>query len=159
MEKLFLDLLLVVFVMCRFGGYKTGSCTQPESVQTTLRVLLAAPPIILNVISFWFVWKYPITTARAVATRKALQDRYVCAPRLASTPLLSPEVPYSARLLSLRMEPFGPKLALTAQYPRTGMLKSNSHHSHHFCVTCEVKFVTEMLGTHMYSTGGTRVRV
>ncbi|XP_065175209.1 sodium-dependent lysophosphatidylcholine symporter 1-like [Sycon ciliatum] len=57
-----------------FGGYETGACEQPESVSETLRVLLAAPPVVLNVISFWFVWKYPINKARAFATRKTLLE-------------------------------------------------------------------------------------
>ncbi|XP_041357632.1 sodium-dependent lysophosphatidylcholine symporter 1-B-like [Gigantopelta aegis] len=46
-------------VALQFGGYETGACTQPKSVELTLRLLVACP-VVFVLIALLFLWRYPI---------------------------------------------------------------------------------------------------
>ena len=59
----------------RFGGYKTGKCEQPDSVAMTLRLLISALPFVLILLSFIFVWRYPIDEARRWRNKEKLERK------------------------------------------------------------------------------------
>lgn len=58
-----------------FGDYKTGKCDQPQSVSLTLRLLTSSGPILLVLLSYIFVWRYPITEEKRWEIRQTLEDR------------------------------------------------------------------------------------
>ncbi|KAF6731675.1 Sodium-dependent lysophosphatidylcholine symporter 1-B [Oryzias melastigma] len=57
----------------KFAGYKTGSCVQPESVSSTLKVLVSPVPIALIILGLLILRTYPIDEKRRQGNRKALQ--------------------------------------------------------------------------------------
>eukprot|EP00118_Oscarella_pearsei_P013450 m.107466 g.107466 ORF g.107466 m.107466 type:complete len:529 (+) comp37300_c0_seq7:140-1726(+) len=58
-----------------FGGYKTGACRQPDSVVMTLRILMSTPSFLLILVSFIFMWRYPIDEARRLRNREELEKK------------------------------------------------------------------------------------
>ncbi|RVE57057.1 hypothetical protein OJAV_G00212460 [Oryzias javanicus] len=57
----------------KFAGYKTGRCVQPESVSSTLKVLVSPVPIALIILGLLILRTYPIDEKRRQSNRKALQ--------------------------------------------------------------------------------------
>nr|KAG5710264.1 hypothetical protein BaRGS_008980 [Batillaria attramentaria] len=51
-------------VALSIGGYKTGECTQPESVGRTLRLLVTPVPVVCILIALVCLWLYPIDEKR-----------------------------------------------------------------------------------------------
>ncbi|XP_077867922.1 sodium-dependent lysophosphatidylcholine symporter 1-B-like [Saccoglossus kowalevskii] len=62
-----------------FAGYDTGACTQPPIVGYTLRILVSIAPLMLTMLGFKFLRKYPITEDVRLANKRALNEiRYGC---------------------------------------------------------------------------------
>lgn len=61
-------------VFCRFAGYMTGECSQPEAVSLTLKVLVSPVPIVLIVVGVLILRTYPIDEDRRKDNRKMLQE-------------------------------------------------------------------------------------
>ncbi len=57
----------------RFAGYETGSCSQPETVSLTLKVLVSPVPVVLIVVGLLILKTYPIDEERRQDNRKQLQ--------------------------------------------------------------------------------------
>ncbi|XP_048357942.1 sodium-dependent lysophosphatidylcholine symporter 1 [Sphaerodactylus townsendi] len=57
-----------------FAGYKTRGCSQPESVNWTLKLLVSAAPVALIVLGLLLFKLYPIDEERRRKNKKALQD-------------------------------------------------------------------------------------
>uniref|UniRef100_A0A3P9K138 Major facilitator superfamily domain containing 2A n=1 Tax=Oryzias latipes TaxID=8090 RepID=A0A3P9K138_ORYLA len=69
-------LSLGISTLClKFAGYVTGSCLQPESVSTTLKVLVSAFPIALIIVGLLILRMYPIDEKRRQSNSKVLQAR------------------------------------------------------------------------------------
>uniref|UniRef100_A0A3P9JJQ4 Major facilitator superfamily domain containing 2A n=1 Tax=Oryzias latipes TaxID=8090 RepID=A0A3P9JJQ4_ORYLA len=69
-------LSLGISTLClKFAGYVTGSCFQPESVSTTLKVLVSAFPIALIIVGLLILRMYPIDEKRRQSNSKVLQAR------------------------------------------------------------------------------------
>lgn len=58
----------------KFAGYVTGSCTQPEAVSLTLKVLVAPVPVVLIIVGLLILKTYPINEERRQYNRKVLQE-------------------------------------------------------------------------------------
>ncbi|XP_078676756.1 sodium-dependent lysophosphatidylcholine symporter 1-B-like isoform X2 [Branchiostoma floridae x Branchiostoma belcheri] len=56
------------------GGYVTGQCTQPESVDTSLRILMSALPAGLSLIGLGCLIKYPINEQIRKENKEALEE-------------------------------------------------------------------------------------
>ncbi|PIO25588.1 hypothetical protein AB205_0044730, partial [Aquarana catesbeiana] len=56
-----------------YAGYQALSCSQPEAVNLTLRLLVCAAPIILILIGLFLFKLYPINEEKRKENRKALQ--------------------------------------------------------------------------------------
>ncbi|XP_035676545.1 sodium-dependent lysophosphatidylcholine symporter 1-B-like isoform X1 [Branchiostoma floridae] len=56
------------------GGYVTGECTQPESVDTSLRILMSGLPVGLSLIGLVCLIKYPITEEIRKENKEALDE-------------------------------------------------------------------------------------
>eukprot|EP00058_Branchiostoma_floridae_P020911 XP_002606401.1 hypothetical protein BRAFLDRAFT_118527 [Branchiostoma floridae] len=65
----------------RLSHYKTGRCSQPESVSLTLRVLISICPAVYSAFGLLALWLYPITEHGRIATNRFLEkirrQRYV----------------------------------------------------------------------------------
>uniref|UniRef100_A0A8C6PVG1 MFSD2 lysolipid transporter A, lysophospholipid a n=1 Tax=Nothobranchius furzeri TaxID=105023 RepID=A0A8C6PVG1_NOTFU len=59
---------------CRFAGYVTGDCSQPEAVSLTLKVLVSPVPIVLIIMGLLVLRTYPIDEERRKRNRKLLQE-------------------------------------------------------------------------------------
>lgn len=57
-----------------FAGYKTNACTQPDSVNLTLKMLVAPAPVVLIFLGLLIFKTYPITEKRRQGNRKVLQE-------------------------------------------------------------------------------------
>ncbi|CAH1250077.1 MFSD2A [Branchiostoma lanceolatum] len=51
-------------ITLEIGGYKTGACFQPESVGTSLRMLVSVVPAASSLLCVGLMWKYPISEDR-----------------------------------------------------------------------------------------------
>uniref|UniRef100_A0A671XIS9 MFSD2 lysolipid transporter A, lysophospholipid n=1 Tax=Sparus aurata TaxID=8175 RepID=A0A671XIS9_SPAAU len=58
----------------KFAGYVTGSCSQPEAVILTLKVLVSPVPVVLIVVGLLILRTYPIDEDRRQGNRKLLQE-------------------------------------------------------------------------------------
>ncbi|XP_035529804.1 sodium-dependent lysophosphatidylcholine symporter 1-B-like [Morone saxatilis] len=58
----------------KFAGYVTGSCSQPESVSLTLKVLVSPVPVVLIAVGLLILRTYPIDEDRRQGNRKLLQE-------------------------------------------------------------------------------------
>ncbi|XP_068194490.1 sodium-dependent lysophosphatidylcholine symporter 1-B-like [Antennarius striatus] len=58
----------------KFAGYKTGACFQPETVSSTLKVLVSPVPVVLIAVGLLILRSYPIDEQRRQKNRKALQE-------------------------------------------------------------------------------------
>ncbi|KAM6968504.1 sodium-dependent lysophosphatidylcholine symporter 1-B-like [Tautogolabrus adspersus] len=58
----------------KFAGYVTGSCTQPEAVSLTLKVLVSPVPVVLIILGLLILKTYPIDEERRQGNRKILQE-------------------------------------------------------------------------------------
>ncbi|XP_032356433.1 sodium-dependent lysophosphatidylcholine symporter 1-B isoform X1 [Etheostoma spectabile] len=58
----------------KFAGYVTGSCSQPEAVSLTLKVLVSPVPVALIAVGLLILWTYPIDEERRQGNRKLLQE-------------------------------------------------------------------------------------
>ncbi|XP_068437196.1 sodium-dependent lysophosphatidylcholine symporter 1-B-like [Clinocottus analis] len=58
----------------KFAGYVTGSCTQPEAVSLTLKVLVSPVPVVLIAVGLLILRTYPINEERRQGNRKLLQE-------------------------------------------------------------------------------------
>ncbi|XP_037603023.1 sodium-dependent lysophosphatidylcholine symporter 1-B-like [Sebastes umbrosus] len=58
----------------KFAGYVTGSCSQPEAVSLTLKVLVSPVPVVLIVVGLLILRTYPIDEERRQGNRKLLQE-------------------------------------------------------------------------------------
>ncbi|XP_074548743.1 sodium-dependent lysophosphatidylcholine symporter 1-A [Halichoeres trimaculatus] len=58
----------------KFAGYVTGSCTQPEAVSLTLKVLVSPVPVVLIIVGLLILKTYPIDEERRQGNRKLLQE-------------------------------------------------------------------------------------
>ncbi|KAF7662983.1 hypothetical protein LDENG_00222230 [Lucifuga dentata] len=59
----------------RFAGYVTGSCSQPEAVSLTLKVLVSPVPVVLIAVGLLIFTTYPIDEERRQGNHKLLQER------------------------------------------------------------------------------------
>ncbi|XP_078575810.1 sodium-dependent lysophosphatidylcholine symporter 1-B-like [Branchiostoma floridae x Branchiostoma japonicum] len=59
----------------RSGGYQTGSCTQPDSVAFTTRLLVSFIPAGATLLSLVFLWRYQLTGERLAANKAVLEER------------------------------------------------------------------------------------
>ncbi|XP_054469836.1 sodium-dependent lysophosphatidylcholine symporter 1-B-like [Anoplopoma fimbria] len=57
----------------KFAGYVTGSCSQPEAVSLTLKVLVAPVPVALIAVGLLILRTYPIDEERRQGNQKLLQ--------------------------------------------------------------------------------------
>ncbi|XP_066303166.1 sodium-dependent lysophosphatidylcholine symporter 1-like [Branchiostoma lanceolatum] len=64
----------VITASLEISGYKTGACSQPESVGFALRIVMSVFPMANLLLSSIFVWKHPITEATRQRTKAALQE-------------------------------------------------------------------------------------
>ncbi|TNN87132.1 Sodium-dependent lysophosphatidylcholine symporter 1-B [Liparis tanakae] len=58
----------------KFAGYVTGSCSQPEAVSLTLKVLVSPVPVVLIAVGLLILRTYPIDEERRQGNRKILQE-------------------------------------------------------------------------------------
>ncbi|KAL6105960.1 mfsd2a [Pungitius sinensis] len=58
----------------KFAGYVTGSCSQPEAVGLTLKVLVSPVPVFLIAVGLLILKTYPIDEERRQCNRKLLQE-------------------------------------------------------------------------------------
>ncbi|XP_029132463.1 sodium-dependent lysophosphatidylcholine symporter 1-B isoform X2 [Labrus bergylta] len=58
----------------KFAGYVTGSCTQPEAVSLTLKVLVSPVPVVLIILGLLILKTYPIDEERRQGNQKLLQE-------------------------------------------------------------------------------------
>ncbi|XP_053191343.1 sodium-dependent lysophosphatidylcholine symporter 1-B-like [Scomber japonicus] len=58
----------------KFAGYMTGECSQPETVSTTLKVLVSPVPVVLIAVGLLIIWTYPIDEEKRQGNRKLLQE-------------------------------------------------------------------------------------
>uniref|UniRef100_A0A8C2Z9Z3 MFSD2 lysolipid transporter A, lysophospholipid a n=1 Tax=Cyclopterus lumpus TaxID=8103 RepID=A0A8C2Z9Z3_CYCLU len=58
----------------KFAGYVTGSCSQPEAVSLTLKVLVSPVPVALIAVGLLILRTYPIDEERRQCNRKILQE-------------------------------------------------------------------------------------
>eukprot|EP00058_Branchiostoma_floridae_P023999 XP_002609489.1 hypothetical protein BRAFLDRAFT_95583 [Branchiostoma floridae] len=70
--------LIMATIALEIGGYKLGSCTQPDTVGSALRILLSAFTSVLTFIGVVFAWRYPITEDRRKEIAEAINKRYHC---------------------------------------------------------------------------------
>ncbi|XP_066272622.1 sodium-dependent lysophosphatidylcholine symporter 1-like [Branchiostoma lanceolatum] len=64
-------------ITLEIGGYKAGACFQPESVGTSLRMLVSIVPAAFALICVGLIWKYPITEERRRDIKEELENRQV----------------------------------------------------------------------------------
>ncbi|KAK6178752.1 hypothetical protein SNE40_011265 [Patella caerulea] len=57
------------------GGYETGACTQPKSVDLTLRLLVVPGPVIFVLIALLSLWSYPIDEDKRKAIKQEVLSR------------------------------------------------------------------------------------
>ncbi|XP_035672202.1 sodium-dependent lysophosphatidylcholine symporter 1-B-like [Branchiostoma floridae] len=62
-------------VALEIGGYRTGSCTQPDSVAFTTRLLMSFIPAGAYLLSLVFLWRYQLTGDRLAANKAVLEER------------------------------------------------------------------------------------
>ncbi|KAM6912156.1 uncharacterized protein FYW49_010658 [Xenentodon cancila] len=68
-------LSLGVSTLClKFAGYVTGSCSQPEMVSLTLKMLICPVPIVLIAVGLLVLKTYPIDEERRKGNRRVLQE-------------------------------------------------------------------------------------
>ncbi|XP_075964095.1 sodium-dependent lysophosphatidylcholine symporter 1-B-like [Anarhichas minor] len=60
----------------KFAGYVTGSCSQPEAVSLTLKVLVSPVPVVLIAVGLLILRTYPIDEERRQGNRKLLQKMW-----------------------------------------------------------------------------------
>ncbi|KAI3367849.1 hypothetical protein L3Q82_026677 [Scortum barcoo] len=70
----------------KFAGYETGSCSQPEMVSLTLKVLVSPVPVVLIVVGLLILKTYPIDEERRQGNRKILQNMLKPSPRSPARP-------------------------------------------------------------------------
>ncbi|XP_070776378.1 sodium-dependent lysophosphatidylcholine symporter 1-B-like isoform X1 [Enoplosus armatus] len=58
----------------KFAGYVTGSCSQPEAVSLTLKVLVSPVPVVLIAVGLLIFKTYPIDEERRLGNRKLLKE-------------------------------------------------------------------------------------
>ncbi|XP_038584728.1 sodium-dependent lysophosphatidylcholine symporter 1-B-like isoform X1 [Micropterus salmoides] len=58
----------------KFAGYVTGSCSQPETVSSTLKVLVSPVPVVLIGVGLLILKTYPIDEERRQGNQKLLQE-------------------------------------------------------------------------------------
>ncbi|XP_056248993.1 sodium-dependent lysophosphatidylcholine symporter 1-B-like [Seriola aureovittata] len=58
----------------KFADYKTGSCSQPEAVSLTLKVLVSPVPVCLIIVGLLILRTYPIDEDRRLGNQKLLQE-------------------------------------------------------------------------------------
>ncbi|XP_066267583.1 sodium-dependent lysophosphatidylcholine symporter 1-like [Branchiostoma lanceolatum] len=57
------------------GGYKVGSCSQPDTVGSALRILASTCTSVLALVGVMFAWRYPITEDRQKEISEAINKR------------------------------------------------------------------------------------
>ncbi|XP_061598973.1 sodium-dependent lysophosphatidylcholine symporter 1-B-like [Cololabis saira] len=78
-------LSLGVSTLClKFAGYVTGSCSQPETVNLTLKMLICPVPIVLIAVGLLILKTYPINEERRKGNCKLLQEMKDCESELSS---------------------------------------------------------------------------
>ncbi|XP_046543497.1 sodium-dependent lysophosphatidylcholine symporter 1-B-like isoform X2 [Haliotis rubra] len=58
----------------QFGGYKTGACVQPASVDLTLRMLIVPGPVLCLIVALLFLWSYPIDEVKRRQIKKDVHE-------------------------------------------------------------------------------------
>uniref|UniRef100_A0A8C6T032 Major facilitator superfamily domain containing 2ab n=1 Tax=Neogobius melanostomus TaxID=47308 RepID=A0A8C6T032_9GOBI len=58
-----------------FAGYLTRGCSQPHTVDLTLKILVTAAPIVLILIGLCILYTYPINEEKRQGNRKLLQEQ------------------------------------------------------------------------------------
>ncbi|KAG7511308.1 sodium-dependent lysophosphatidylcholine symporter 1-B-like [Solea senegalensis] len=59
----------------KFAGYVTGSCSQPELVGFTLKMLISPLPVFLIIVGLLIIRTYPVDEKRRRSNNRILQDR------------------------------------------------------------------------------------
>ncbi|XP_078583081.1 sodium-dependent lysophosphatidylcholine symporter 1-B-like [Branchiostoma floridae x Branchiostoma japonicum] len=67
--------LIMATIVLEIGGYKLGSCVQPDTVGSALRILASTCTSVLTFIGVMFAWRYPITDARQKEIAEATNKR------------------------------------------------------------------------------------
>ncbi|XP_066272165.1 sodium-dependent lysophosphatidylcholine symporter 1-B-like [Branchiostoma lanceolatum] len=67
--------LITATVGLEIGGYKLGSCTQPDMVGSALRILVSTCTPVLAFVGVVFAWRYPITEERQKEIIEAINKR------------------------------------------------------------------------------------
>ncbi|XP_066291696.1 sodium-dependent lysophosphatidylcholine symporter 1-B-like [Branchiostoma lanceolatum] len=67
--------LITATIGLEIGGYKLGSCTQPDTVGSAMRILASTCTSVLAFIGVVFAWKYPITEDRQKEIIEAINKR------------------------------------------------------------------------------------
>eukprot|EP00058_Branchiostoma_floridae_P010369 XP_002595857.1 hypothetical protein BRAFLDRAFT_97127 [Branchiostoma floridae] len=67
--------LIMATIGLEIGGYKVGSCTQPDTVGSALRILASTFTSVLTFIGVVFAWRYPITEDRRKEITEAINKR------------------------------------------------------------------------------------
>ncbi|XP_078576544.1 sphingosine-1-phosphate transporter MFSD2B-like [Branchiostoma floridae x Branchiostoma japonicum] len=62
-------------VALEIGGYRSGSCIQPDSVAFTTRLLISFIPAGATLLSLVFLWRYQLTGERLAANKAVLEER------------------------------------------------------------------------------------
>ncbi|CAH1273304.1 MFSD2A [Branchiostoma lanceolatum] len=67
--------LITATIGLEIGGYKLGSCTQPDTVGSAMRILASTCTSVLAFIGVVFAWRYPITEERQKEIIEAINKR------------------------------------------------------------------------------------
>ncbi|XP_078595728.1 sodium-dependent lysophosphatidylcholine symporter 1-like isoform X2 [Branchiostoma floridae x Branchiostoma japonicum] len=67
--------LIMATIGLEIGGYKLGSCIQPDDVGSAMRILLALYTAIFTFMGVVFLWRYPITEERQKQITEAIRKR------------------------------------------------------------------------------------
>ncbi|XP_078595716.1 sodium-dependent lysophosphatidylcholine symporter 1-like [Branchiostoma floridae x Branchiostoma japonicum] len=67
--------LMMATIGLEIAGYKLGSCVQPDTVGSAMRILLSAFTSVLTVVGVVFLWQYPITGERQKEIMEAIKKR------------------------------------------------------------------------------------
>ncbi|CAH1252914.1 MFSD2A [Branchiostoma lanceolatum] len=67
--------LITATVGLEIGGYKLGSCNQPDMVGSALRILVSTCTSVLAFVGVVFAWRYPITEERRKEIIEAINKR------------------------------------------------------------------------------------
>ncbi|XP_035663269.1 sodium-dependent lysophosphatidylcholine symporter 1-B-like isoform X2 [Branchiostoma floridae] len=67
--------LIMGTIGLEIGGYKLGSCVQPDTVGSALRILSSICTSVLTFIGVVFAWRYPITEDRRKEITEAINKR------------------------------------------------------------------------------------